>query len=75
MTGRLFRNYDGRFWASDAEGHSKDLSPGPDYLRLHVNGRWVQLEELPENWMGALVMTSTESPLSHTLQAVRYCAP
>ncbi|WP_147442649.1 putative metal-binding motif-containing protein [Corallococcus sp. AB049A] len=65
----------GRFWALGKEGVPADLTPGPEYLPLHRYAQWVQLQELPERWMGALVMTSTKSPLSHTLQAVRYCAP
>ncbi|WP_223637934.1 putative metal-binding motif-containing protein [Corallococcus sp. EGB] len=65
----------GRFWALGHDGVPADLSPGSGYMPLHRYAQWVQLEELPEHWMGALVMTSTESPESHTLQAVRYCAP
>ncbi|WP_208729609.1 putative metal-binding motif-containing protein [Corallococcus exercitus] len=65
----------GRFWALGQGGVPKDLSPGPDLLPLHRYAQWVMLEELQDNWMGALVMTSTESPMAHTLQAVRYCAP
>lgn len=67
--------WQGRFWALGQGGIAKDLSPGPDFMPLHRFAQWVQLEELPEHWMGALVMTSTQSPESHTLQAVRYCAP
>lgn len=67
--------WQGRFWALGKEGVPADLSPGPEYLPLHRYAQWVQLEELPGNWMGALVMTSTENPQSHTLRAVRYCAP
>ncbi|RKH73144.1 hypothetical protein D7W81_04485 [Corallococcus aberystwythensis] len=65
----------GQFWALGHGGNEEVLSPGSDILPLHRYAQWVLLEELPERWMGALVMTSTESPLSHTLQAVRYCAP
>ncbi len=65
----------GRFWALGQGGTAKDLSPGADLMPLHRYAQWVMLEELPEHWMGALVMTSTERPEAHTLQAVRYCAP
>ncbi|NBD12327.1 hypothetical protein [Corallococcus silvisoli] len=65
----------GRFWGLGHGGSPMDWTPGPAPLSLHRYSQWVRLEELPENWMGALVMTSTQSPESHTLQAVRYCAP
>ncbi|CAM4122718.1 putative metal-binding motif-containing protein [Corallococcus exiguus] len=65
----------GRFWALGKAGVPADLTSGPEYLPLNQFSQWVMLEELPDRWMGALVMTSTESPLAHTLQAVRYCAP
>ncbi|WP_147450094.1 putative metal-binding motif-containing protein [Corallococcus carmarthensis] len=67
--------WQGRFWALGNGGASEDLTPWGTLLRLHRYAQWVQLEELPGNWMGALVMTSTVSPRSHTLQAVRYCVP
>ncbi|MFP2896514.1 putative metal-binding motif-containing protein [Corallococcus sp. 4LFB] len=71
----IFFKWQGRFWALGQGGVPADLSPGPDFMPLHRYAQWVMLEELPDNWMGALVMTSTESPESHILQAVRYCAP
>ncbi|MHA7633822.1 putative metal-binding motif-containing protein [Corallococcus sp. M7] len=70
----LFRQR-GRFWALGKAGVPADLTSGPEYLPLGQFSQWVMLEELPECWMGALLMTSTKSPLAHTLQAVRYCAP
>ncbi|MBN8233240.1 putative metal-binding motif-containing protein [Corallococcus macrosporus] len=71
----IFFKWQGRFWALGQGGIPADLSPGPDFMPLHRYAQWVMLEELQDHWMGALVMTSTESPLSHTLRAVRYCAP
>ncbi|NNB84426.1 hypothetical protein D7X99_08875 [Corallococcus sp. AB032C] len=65
----------GRFWALGKAGVPADLTSGPEYLPLNQFSQWVMLEELPDRWMGALVMTSTKSPMAHTLQAVRYCAP
>ncbi|WP_147444392.1 MULTISPECIES: putative metal-binding motif-containing protein [Corallococcus] len=65
----------GRFWSLSPGGTPRDWTPGPDPLPLHRYAQWVLLEELPDNWMGALVMTSTQPPEAHELQAVRYCAP
>ncbi|RKH05025.1 hypothetical protein D7V97_24580 [Corallococcus sp. CA053C] len=67
-------NWRGRFWALGQKGAPKDWTPGAAPLPLHRFAEWVLLEELPERWMGALVMTSTQTPRTHVIQAVRYCS-
>lgn len=73
--GETWFDWRGRFWSLSPGGTPRDWTPGPDPLPLHRYAQWVLLEELPENWMGAVVMTSTQTPETHQLQAVRYCAP
>ncbi|WP_147448632.1 putative metal-binding motif-containing protein [Corallococcus terminator] len=68
-------NWRGRFWGLSPGGTPRDWTPGTEAFPLHRYAQWVLLEELPENWMGAFVMTSTQTPETHELQAVRYCAP
>ncbi|WAS88948.1 MULTISPECIES: putative metal-binding motif-containing protein [unclassified Corallococcus] len=69
-------NWEGRFWTLGLNGIATDRSPGPGPMPLHRFAQWVLMHELPGHWMGALVMTSTNTPTeAHTLQSVRYCAP
>ncbi|CAM4324357.1 putative metal-binding motif-containing protein [Corallococcus exiguus] len=71
-----FFNYEGRFWGLGPNGIATDWSPGPGPMPLHRHSQWVRMHELPGHWMGALVMTATNTPIAtHTLQSVRYCAP
>ncbi|MHA7629143.1 hypothetical protein [Corallococcus sp. M7] len=71
-----FFNYEGRFWALGPNGIATDWSPGPGPMPLHRHSQWVLMHELPGHWMGALLMTATNTPTAtHTLQSVRYCAP
>lgn len=72
--GDTWFDWRGRFWALGQGGAPKDWTPGAAPLPLHRFAQWVLLEELPEKWMGALVMTSTQTPRTHLLQAVRYCS-
>ncbi|MCY1035329.1 hypothetical protein OV207_28040 [Corallococcus sp. BB11-1] len=65
----------GHFWSQSPGGAPTNWTPSPGPLPLHRFAQWVLLEELPENWMGAFVMTSTPDPEAHELQAIRYCAP
>ncbi|MBN9687225.1 MULTISPECIES: putative metal-binding motif-containing protein [unclassified Corallococcus] len=67
--------YDGRLWGMSPSGVVTDWTPGPAPMPLHRNGEWVLLHELPDRWMGALMMTATVSPESYTLHSLRYCAP
>ncbi|MBE4751748.1 hypothetical protein G4177_26610 [Corallococcus sp. ZKHCc1 1396] len=65
----------GHFWSQSPGGAPTNWTPSPGPLPLHRFAQWVLLEELSESWMGAFVMTSTQDPAAHELQAVRYCAP
>ncbi|WP_301340468.1 hypothetical protein [Corallococcus exercitus] len=44
-------------------------------MPLHRSAEWVLMHELPDSWMGALLMNATDNPRSYTLRSLRYCAP
>ncbi|WP_147446457.1 putative metal-binding motif-containing protein [Corallococcus sp. CA047B] len=68
-------NGQGRLWGRSPAGVVTDWTPGPGLLPLHRQQEWVLMHELPDQWMGALLMTATDDPPTHTLKSLRYCAP
>lgn len=70
-----FYPWNGRLWGRSPSGVVTEWTPGPARMPMERQGDWVRLHELPGQWMGALLMTATETPRAYTLHSLRYCAP
>ncbi|TSC23518.1 putative metal-binding motif-containing protein [Corallococcus sp. Z5C101001] len=69
-------NCEGRLWGLSPSGVVTDWTPGGVSMPMHRQSDWVMMQELPGQWMGALLMTATGNPPEpYTLRALRYCAP